>query len=148
MSATLQTRKRKVESFAQKFLPLLIENYSRLSLLNRSDENPPKVKILYSNIACLVMFDTDNMYSLNWYIDDRQDGKEYKNVDMDKVGHQMMLDAETYFSEATISPPQYQRAPSFSGPSQPPQIQRAPSFRAASGHAHMQRAPSGNAVHW
>ncbi len=138
MPATLQTRQRKVESFAQKFLPLLIENYPRLSLQNKSDDNPPIVKILYSDIMCYVMFDPDNKYSLNWYIKDERVMDEYKSVNMDEVGSQMMHDAETYFKKAAISTPQ--RAPSFHA--HPERVQRAPSFCDPSGHPRMQRAPS------
>ncbi len=99
-SAALDTRQGKVELFAQKFIPLLINNYKNMSFQNRSDENPPKVRIFYSNIMCLVMFDRDNKYSLNWYINNIQDNEEYKNVDMNQVGQQMMLDAQTYFRDA------------------------------------------------
>ena len=98
--ADFDTRQKNVESFANKFIPLLTNNYRNLSFQDRSDDDPPKVKFSYGKYKCLVMFDHDNMYSLNWYRDDQQAIAEYKNVDMDEVGQQMMLDAQTYFRDA------------------------------------------------
>ena len=102
--ASDRTRTAKVSEFYREYIPALAEQYKTLTIENFSSHVPARIRISGNGYLCIVMYDRDERYSINWYKDDRRVKPEYTSPDVHSIGEQMEGGADMYFYHNT-SPP-------------------------------------------